>query len=198
MLSKTGRYLTLAILGAITFAHSSWATTIDSFTFTQGDYSEGQIISASLFGTFAGVVEPDGFIERADLTSFSVALDNVTPAFFSYDTNGGASSLNFAAVVDGADVCVGATAAFGGNINGVNCGTGGSITGYDSGFGFTFTTNQFPQITLVSSVTTSAAPEPATWEICVLAALLMLVGCYAREKSSPKYGRHVDISNQNS
>jgi hypothetical protein len=65
----------------------------------------------SLTGSFTGTVEPDGLIERSDLTSFTATLITGTPppiiasidlselTEFSYDTTGGVSSLSYIASV---------------------------------------------------------------------------------------------------
>lgn len=111
------------------------ATTIDTFNFTQtgwnyilhtsggvGEPDPGGILT----GTFTGTVEPSGLIELGDLSSFSVlhtdsagvALGESLPSLtlFSYDINGGASSLGVAGpeipyVGAGHTICVGAAAA---------------------------------------------------------------------------------------
>jgi hypothetical protein len=124
-----------------------------------------------LTGSFTGAVEPDGFIELADVSSMSVAergdyIDGL-PLFFSFDTAGGSSSLDFITkAVNSETACVGAAAVFGSGFGG--CGPGG----YNGIFGdlaiFPLdndVTHDFPVVTLVSSVTT---PEPSTWAMMLI------------------------------
>ena len=178
--------LMIGLFGAFFFAAFSQATTIDTYDFTQGGYANSQLqLSHGPFsGSFSGTVEANGLIELSDLISFSLFSNSTAPSFFSFNTSGGASSLDVAVPPGALDetVCIGATAAFGGTIDGTNCGAGGSI-GYNAVDGVTFTTNQLPQVTLISSVTTptpAAAPEPGTLTLSALAALLILPGAFGR------------------
>jgi hypothetical protein len=82
-----------------------------------------------LTGTFTGMLEPSGLIEAADLTNFSVQLNTpnghtgdfttIQPLstggqpFFSYNVNGGASSLDFVATGSGGYLCEGAVTTHG-------------------------------------------------------------------------------------
>ena len=86
------------VVSPVALIHSS------SSTLTAGDPDLGGV----LVGSFTGTVEADGLIQLADLTSFTVIYsDSAAPdAFvahtvhalqlFSYDTNGGPSSFDFA------------------------------------------------------------------------------------------------------
>ncbi|HEY3939606.1 MAG TPA: hypothetical protein VGL97_19390 [Bryobacteraceae bacterium] len=166
----------IGLFGAFFFAAFSRATTIDTYSFTQGGYGNSQSVEAPFAGSFSGAVEPNGLIELSDLISFSLFSNSTTPSFFSFNTNGGASSLDTAVPPGSLDetVCIGATAAFGGTIAGTNCGAGGSL-GYNAVDGLTFTTNQLPDVTLISSVTNPApAPEPGTLTLSALASLIFL------------------------
>ncbi len=140
------------------------ATTIDTFDFSQGDYG-GSFRSAPFIGTltgsFTGTVEANGLIEMSDLSSIQVTFSGGSiiqvfgdgPAtFFSYNTQGGASSLDLVTGIGvGGLACVGAVAAFGAD----GCG-GGGVNGFVAGA----TTNALPSLTLVSSVTLSPPPPP--------------------------------------
>ncbi len=160
---------------------ASAATTIDEFTFTQGGYtSPGLGGTAVLSGTFIGTVEPGGLIEKADLSSLQTGLSfggliDATlslPGFFSFNTNGGSSSLDFAGHFtdfpnQNTTICLGAAAAFGGSLTGVNCGPGG-VNGYDglAATAAAFSTQELPVVNLISSVTT--VPEASTWAMMAL------------------------------
>jgi len=167
--------------------------TIDTFSFTSGSYAiNGQsgppYIDAGITGTFTGAVESDGYIRLADLTSFeaTVHFSNVVSVsgpldlgdltLFSYNTTGGPASLfvkgshsspNISGIV-----CMGLPA-----VADPDCAirspnpialfhyTWTNLTGGFSGFDVTAYTTVAPTITLVSS---SAAPEPATWALMAL------------------------------
>ena len=166
-LALTGVILSLAPLLGTTKAS---AVTINSYSFTQGGYSDG----GSLSGNFEGIVEANGFIELADL--ISIYVDFSTPlgqgiegsvfgygpaSFFSFDTIGGSSSLDLETGIGiNGFACVGAVAAFGFG----ECGSGG-VNGFEDGFGVA-TTQALPVVTLTSSVTT--VPEPSTWAAMVI------------------------------
>lgn len=83
-----GKWLRIALLGLIGaggVAAASQAATIDTFDFSEGNLNfalfdaGGQVVSmsplpgATISGSFTGTVEPDGLIEQADLTAFSVS-----------------------------------------------------------------------------------------------------------------------------
>ncbi len=142
-------------------APATHAATIDTYDFTQGGYTS-VLGTGVLTGSFTGTVEADGFIERADVSSMSLTFVsgqpppfsvNLLPTFFSFDTAGGSSSLDFVTIY----ACVGAAAAFGAP----GCGVGG----YNGIIGL-FTTQDLPEVTLVSSLTT--VPEPSTWAMLLL------------------------------
>ncbi len=166
------------------------ADTVDTFTFTQPNWSavlgsQPATGLGTLTGSFTGTVESSGFIEAPDLTSFSAQLvfadglsfsyDGVSPPpsggapFFSYDVNGGASSLDFVTTNQHAGLlCEGAAAP-------LAC---EAPNGSDFGYAAVGSeTQQQVALTLVSSVTTgsagtSTAPEPASVGIVVLGAVL--------------------------
>jgi len=146
------------------------AAVIDTYDFTQGGYiMPGDVGSGVLNGSFAGTVEASGFIELADLSSINVAftfslldgpmtLSASGPAsFFSFDTAGGSSTLDFVTVVGFGPGCVGAAAAFG---------LGGCGPGSVNGFVAQWVTGNVPLVTLVSSV--AVVPEPSTWAMTLL------------------------------
>jgi hypothetical protein len=163
----------LAFLAIAGIAPVASATTIDTYDFSQGGYGSAILGGGTgvLTGSFTGVVEPDGFIERADVSSMSVTLAGVTidglPLFFSFDTAGGSSSLDFITkAVDSISACVGAVAEFGSGFGG--CGPGGynGIVGDLAIFPLEDdVTQDLPVVTLVSSVTT---PEASTWAMMLL------------------------------
>jgi hypothetical protein len=138
----------------------AYADTVDTFNFTQGGYQAG----GTLTGTFAGTVEPSGLIEAKDLTNFFavfmpgpfeyeliVPLPSGGGPFFSYDVNGGNSTLDFIAAGQApTDLCVGAAPP-------LACGSMPSSFGIVVNFA---QTSEQPIVTLVSSVTTSPVPEP--------------------------------------
>ena len=159
-------YILLAIV-AFSGMVNAHATTIDTYDFTQDNYQISGNTSPPgvLTGSFTGAVEPSGFIELTDLSSSNVVLTLGmvvihfgSASFFSFDTVGGASSLDLIAETDLSVACVGAVAEFGFG----NCGIGGV-----NGFAANLTTQSLPTVMLVSSVTT--VPEPPTW-------LAMLIG----------------------
>jgi hypothetical protein len=176
------------------------ADTVDTFTFTQpvwyqvppGDYtySDGYYVAdpsstpdpgGVLSGTFTGTVDSTGRIQLADLSAFSATYSDsafgtgdtqglADLALFSYDTQGGAGSLDFDFNFNGATgYCVGAavvldalctndlTAVYPAGAVGAlfNIGTDGHLAA-----ALSFTA---PTVTLVSSVTMPlAVPEPST------------------------------------
>ncbi|MGH9619296.1 MAG: PEP-CTERM sorting domain-containing protein [Bryobacteraceae bacterium] len=153
------------------FSSPAKATTIDTYDFIQQNYSP---VVTTIEGTFTGVPNAAGFITLSSLIS-----TNFTPAFFSFDINGGNSSLDLAANVpttgfNNSVYCIGAAAAFGGNINGVNCGPGGS-NGYIIVAGFTEVSKSQPVVTLVNSYTTVSEPSSLVLMSVALASLAMLL-----------------------
>jgi hypothetical protein len=92
--------------------------------------------------------------------------------FFSFDTNGGASTFDLAAASAINEVCIGAAAAFGGTINGLYCGPGDNA-GYvilpsEHSAVTAYTSQDAVQLELMSFVTTTplpAAATPATWRM---------------------------------
>jgi hypothetical protein len=173
----------LAALAGVAFLPSNAAaTTIDTFSFSQDFWvyqPASTLDGGRLLGTFTGRVESSGLIELADLTAFSATrttpiTSDVTLSdlrFFSFDTTGGASALDYITQLGpasgGHTTCVGAAATFDATCNpgGANpSGTRGVLRSAASPT-FLFTTHA-PVITLVSSVEIpdppSEVPEPAT------------------------------------
>ncbi len=203
----------VCIIGMAIGPFPSCAATIDTFDFTQVGWVQvgglqGGTVSGSvpdlggiLSGSFTGTVEPSGLIELGDLTSFSdtyfdsanpggISLNSGDPPFklslFSYNTTGGASSLDIAGSVGQFfAACVGAAvpldAACSPNLQFFYPpGTNGVIVELSS-FPVYFTSVQ-PVITLVSSITTPAVPEPSTTSMLMtfLAGWLGFAGWAAR------------------
>jgi hypothetical protein len=159
--------------------------TIDTFSFTESGWSDYTIGSGVLIpeptnlltGSFTGSVEPDGFIEQGDLTQFSVQYANGELvlgssslnelSLFSYDTApaGGPSSLDFAGNPgDATNVCIGAATSLDPvctlDFNVLYA--PGTVVAVEIDGTPDFVSSSAPQITLVSSSTTSAVPEPAS------------------------------------
>lgn len=166
---------------------AAFASTIDTYNFSQGGYTMPGATGA-LTGSFTGTVESSGLIESRDLSSFAVLFTDTNGSttstavgslfdivFFSFNTMGGASTLDLQTSLFPSKVplCIGAEAAFGVCGAGpVGVATNGAFTGF-------FTQDQ-PTLTLVSSVTTgpsgggtSPVPEPGSAVLLVtgLAAL---------------------------
>ena len=189
------------------------AATIDTFDFTQVGWIEvasflGGTVSGSvpdpggiLSGSFTGTVEPSGLIELGDLTSFSdTYFDLANPggiglnslfnlSLFSYNTTGGASSLDIAGSFGQLfAACVGAAVPLDGFCTSnfqlfYPPGTNGAIVVLARS-PVEFTSNR-PVITLVSSVTTPpAVPEPSTVSMLMtfLAGWLGVAGWTARRR----------------
>jgi hypothetical protein len=186
------------------------ATIIDTFSFTQEGWTKvigtsGAIQAGApdpggiLIGTFSGVEEASGLIGQADLTSFSATYsDNsgsstqaVAP-FFSYNVNGGASSLSFAGFLYNDGFCAGQAlfllpACL--NFNTYPAGTDGLLHG---GTLPIFITQDQPTITLVSRITELpptpspvVAPEPASFLLVPAGAAMVSVLLRRRLGSFP-------------
>jgi hypothetical protein len=175
------------------------ATTVDTFSFTQGGYTIAgtSTVVGTLSGTFTGTVDSNGFIELADLSNFSdtftVVLGNLSAvgvldltslSLFSFNAQSpiDSGSLDFENQPGSGALCVGAAAAFS------SCGGTGS-RGAVAGGSFNYFTDEAPVVTLVSSSITgdpiaSGVPEPSTWAMMVLG--FFGVGYMAyRRKSKP-------------
>jgi hypothetical protein len=180
-------------LGAILISSAASAVTVDTFDFTLstgwtrnlGGAGTIPDLGASLFGSFTGVVEPDalGTIALTDLTAFSASFTDSdqfgtrggatlqsglsTLTLFRYETLGGAGTLSFAqtAATEKGNACVG----FFSFLSDATCAA--FVPGFPAGANaFILTTSvryastaDLPTVTLVSSVTTPAVPEPSTW-----------------------------------
>jgi hypothetical protein len=164
-------------------AASSQGATIYQYAFAQGGYS-GASGGFTLTGQFSGSPDANGVIALSSLTSFSLLGLNSMPDLFSFNVNGGGSTLDltFRYSTDpftGQVACVGGPALSGGIVGTVNC-AGGSFNGVY----YTFSpvnvvvTRELPQMTLLSIVTDpspAAAPEPGTATLFALAFLLVAV-----------------------
>jgi hypothetical protein len=149
-------------LAVLTFAagRQADAITLDKFFYT---YPQPGI----LFGTFTGTVEPDGFIQLADLTDIDVmsniffgALTRANFSLFSFNTTGGSSSLDFIASDPTIPVlaCAGASIALFAPCNAFGRDpTDATATVFTFEPLFIF---DIPTITLASS---TPIPEPPTW-----------------------------------
>jgi PEP-CTERM motif len=163
-------YLPVVLLVNL-FSSAGNATTVDTFSFTQGGYVYAGI-AATLSGTFTGTVNSNGFIELADLSNFIDTFSvggqtgyygySIGPSLFSFNAQSpiDSGSLDFENAlggIGGTPVCVGAAAAFG------SCGGTGRRGAIDNAY----FTDEAPVITLVSSIT-SGVPEPSTWAMMLL------------------------------
>ncbi len=181
---------TLVLAGALAIpaclaADPSQASTIGNFSFTQ-DYGDGAVLS----GTFAGLIDDAGYLNKSGLTAFDAQFVVHRVVFMSYDMSWlqgsgsifsfyafgsplDAGSLNIAGAsalrLDG--ICVGAAAAFG------ICGFGqrrphGALTGVS----YAYVADQAPVITQHFNVdygtpgtdVVAGVPEPSTWAMMLL------------------------------
>jgi hypothetical protein len=165
----------LRLIAAFVFAAPcvASATTIDTFSFTQSGYPGFRGGFVSVWGTFSGTVEPDGYIQLADLQSFTINfgpfLESGLPILFSYSTTPGAFNLDLEsqATMTGFNFCIGAVASFGFD----HCNNFGlqplGIWGNNLSF-------QAPVVTLVSSVTDTPPPPPPPTPVPEPASLLLM------------------------
>jgi hypothetical protein len=179
---RFGKLVLLVAFAGIVLAPSrAGASTINTYSFTQdgwvfvptGNYQ------FSVQGTFTGLVEVNGLIAQSDLTSFQMTItEPLAPVvqslqFFSFDTNGDASTLdiiNQREYVTGEviETCIGAAATLSPICNPL----GGNPTdtrGVARKVGFPyffFYTAAAPNVRLQSSVTVpdpvTTIPEPTT------------------------------------
>lgn len=181
---------------------SAYGSTIDTFSFTESNWDYysfptgvgGPTPGGTLIGSFTGVVEADGFIEQGDLSAFSAHLFPFAPTIgrgsltlFSYDTNGGASTLDFAGELSQfTNICVGAATALDANCtDNFNVAYPAGTVGVASVGGLAnFVSSSFPVIMLVSSVTTNPPPAtvPEPWFTPLIGAALAGMGLVRRRK----------------
>jgi hypothetical protein len=170
------RIIVAPILASLTILAANWpaaAKTVDTFDFTDSsdwfEISAGVAVPADITvtGSFTGTVEADSHIEQADLANFFVSglidFTKVDLILFSYDTIGGASSLDIIAQASlNTYMCVGASATLSMTCNplGENPFNARAVFAVGSSGAFAYTTD-FPKITLVSTIT--SIPEPSTW-----------------------------------
>jgi len=194
----------VAVAAALISAPAAHGSTINTYTFTQVGWFD--LISplptvgnpepnVILSGSFTGTLQADGVIGLSDLTAFTETLNMGTAVLsqaksqltlFSFNTGGGASSLTIAgSPVFEANFCQGTavflTAACTLNF-GINYrpGTFGVFEGLGDPM---LVSEDLPQITLVSSVTTPpgvTTPEPAS--LVLAGAVLVLLGAVRRRK----------------
>jgi hypothetical protein len=153
--------LAATALAFCSVAGSARASVVDTYSFTQGGYSDPGVGSGgTLSGTFTGTVEANGYIELADVQSISATLTvgylmrfaYGPPEFFSF-LPGSDSTLDLeTGTVLGGFLCVGAVAAFAFD----QCGGYGGVNGIFN----VATTQELPALTLISSVVTPAPPVP--------------------------------------
>lgn len=174
MSMKIGLAALLAVASLSLFAHQGIAATVDTFSFEQPHYFiiDGHLGDAPVSGSFSGTPNAAGIITLDSLISLTLSPSfAVSASFFSFDINGGGSTLDFAGKSSFGGACVGAAAAFGGTINGVYCGPGG-YNGFLQetldGKPLYFATGHIATVTLVSSVTDPSgaiSPEPTSWAL---------------------------------
>ncbi len=174
------------------------ASSIDTFDFVQSGYVDKNQdnIVAIISGSFTGIPDATGSISLASLSGFTIEGASFKPTFFSFNENGGNSSLDVAVAPNGEPVCIGAAAAFGGTLTAVNCGPG-QFNGYgvfDIPNPTAFGTQSLAAVTLVSSVpiggsgtsgSGATVPEPGTFLLFGSGLLLSSLGLslYRREPS---------------
>lgn len=201
MVARRKYWLTLALAALLVagpFARSARADIVDTFSFTQ-HYQyvivpTGVLLGpATLYGTFTGTLDANGFITKSSLTAFSgrietpVALPFLPPpidldmfagsgsifSFYAAGANIDSGSLNVFGQVEQlvpgglpniGNLCIGASAAFG--LCGIRADRGAMLqAGY-------FVSNEAPVITLESSVVTGV-PETSTWAMMVIGFLAL-------------------------
>jgi hypothetical protein len=176
-LSVTMSLTTLALAG---YAVPVRSAVIDTFSFsdTTGWQTPPGDPSSYITGTFAGTVESDGHISLGDLTNFNISA--FTPfngpfggglsglSFFSYDINADPSTLGFAWHSGDFAACMGAPVGLSPSCHPLFPNSPSALAVLLVVNVPTDFTTDFPTITLVSSVNTTA-PELSTWA-------MMLVG----------------------
>lgn len=164
----------IALTTSAGLGQSACAAVTETFSFSNGPagWFTGNGIS-QISGQFTGTVEPNGFIELADLTDLSItaiptALHGAglsSLSFFSYDTVGGASTLAIIASGGGATACIGAPAALSPVCNPADQPLPASTKAIIIIDGFFFDSSpNFSTVTLVPT----PAPEPPAWAMLLL------------------------------
>ncbi len=156
------------------------AGTIDSYSFTETGWVE-----AAQHGT----VGSDGFIELQDPTSFQVVIIDKGKGIpekkpggltlFSIDTNGVASTLDYAGALLQPEVCGGAPV----TLEITNCNPAGAFQAGVDAVAFNaledipaFFSMSFPVVTFDGSVTMNPAPSPVTTTATAEGAMCLLCG----------------------
>jgi hypothetical protein len=177
----------VAIAAILSSAAPAKAATINTYSFTQSGYSSGPGIYGTLQGTFSGYVASDGLMNLAGLTAFHleanvhyiaadfVALNVGMPTEFSFNTQGGNSSLGLVVAMQDIGVrddtiCIGSLTPF-------RCGAIGGANG--AYLSIPFVTSEFAQVTLLSSTAVTPIPAPILLFATALSGLGLL-GARAR------------------
>jgi hypothetical protein len=185
----------LALAAGILTSPEARGATIDTLDFSESNWSFYPTlspVSGTLTGSFTGTVEADDLIEQGDLTSFSVSftvgsLFEIIPlaelTLFSYNLNGGPSSLDIAGMPQPVNICVGAATALDPNctVDFEVAYPAGTVGVVELGDVPDFVSSSFPTITLVSSVTTLTTPEPPY--ALLMAIVLIVIGLLRRRET---------------
>jgi hypothetical protein len=162
------------------------ATTVSSYTFSEGGWTDSSGDPGTLTGSFAGSVESDGQLQLQDLTSFQAdfqeTVNNATDSFifnlstatgFSYNTGSGLLSFSNGSGSEGIELCSGAA-------TGPSClGLGSPPSAVTDLQGFFEDLPDFGPLTTLQSATVTqvgaATPEPASVGLIAAAGALLLV-----------------------
>jgi hypothetical protein len=179
----------LVFLASVGVAPRAGAAVIDTFSFSNN--AGWSSLNTGFSGQFTGTVEPTGFIELSDLSSFQISgavaglnfgRSNLT--FFSYDTGGGASSLGLIDTLSiGVVVCGGAPSVLSLACNPRGNNPPSTLAAIVIGSLPPIVTPDLTAVTLVSSVNTGV-PEPSTWAMLALGFAGLGFAGYRRSKRS--------------
>lgn len=176
---------TLGLAAAFLVGGTAQATTVNTYSFTQGGWYSPLAQGATLSGTFTGTVGSTGIMSLADLSAFSASLaittfggssavvpqDLTELGLFSFTTWGGGATLFFTPGAT-SGTCVGTAATLSPVCNPQGGNPFGTLGDYIEHGNPVLFTSAAPVVTLVSSVTTSdtptGVPEPAAWAMMIL------------------------------